>query len=216
MHWYVRCHVSSTSDEICIIAPRIGVASRDKLELSRCYLPELLPVERYFFTTPTCTGNYTEAYQGQGSERINHDHAVVNVSSEGSCSAASDSVQTLPPPVPGLAGDTDVLGHAIRLHQAGDSEAAKDTYNALLEVNYLHVCCVAEIRLNSLRADKLLRTWTPCKRCREMYLPPMLFWCRCACDNMTSPFKHLLPSYKLSCVEHSLKEPRTTVRRLLT
>ncbi|CAM9448041.1 unnamed protein product [Ectocarpus sp. 12 AP-2014] len=93
--------------------------------------------------TSTCgeidpRGNYTKTHQRQGSERINPDHTVVKVPSEGSCSAAPDSAQTLPPPVPGLAGDTDVLGHAIRLHQAGDSEAAKDTYNALLEATPRH------------------------------------------------------------------------------
>ncbi|CAM9422999.1 unnamed protein product [Ectocarpus fasciculatus] len=83
-------------------------------------------------------GNYTKAYQRQGSERTNYDDAVVNVSSEGSCSAASCSAQTLRPPVADLAGDTDVLGHAIRLHQAGDSEAAKVTYNTLLEATPRH------------------------------------------------------------------------------
>ncbi|CAM9162002.1 unnamed protein product, partial [Ectocarpus sp. 13 AM-2016] len=93
--------------------------------------------------TSTCgeidpRGNYTKTHQRQGLERINHDPAAVKVPSEGSYSAAPDSAQTLPPPVPGLAGDTDVLGHAIRLHQAGDSEAAKDTYNALLEVTPRH------------------------------------------------------------------------------
>ncbi|CBJ29250.1 Tetratricopeptide TPR_2 repeat protein [Ectocarpus siliculosus] len=116
----------------------MGVASRDKLEptVAAATSTSICQLNDIFSTA--CTGNYTKTHQRQGSERVNHDHAGVKVLSEGSCSAAPDSAQTLPPPVPGLAGDTDVLGHAIRLHQAGDSEAAKDTYSALLEATPRH------------------------------------------------------------------------------